>query len=225
MNFTMTREQAEAESAKNSANINMVMLSILMPTIPERKKRFNKLLSEVYRQIHYCKKTHPVLGVVQVISDERKKFSNGGPSIGAKRQSLLQEAQGKYCCFLDDDEEISPDYIETLLRLCREDKDVCTFNDISKFDNYWCVVRLSLAHEKNEQARPGIINRRPWHICPVRTELAKKAVFPESNYGEDWVWFEQVVKMCKTEEHTEAILHSYIHSLKVSQADNVTTAI
>lgn len=216
---------AELKAMKDAVTIHTVQLSILMPTIPERKERFDRLFSEVHRQYRYCKKVHPTLGVVQIITDESKKYFDGGPTIGGKRQALINEADGKYLCFLDDDEEVSPDYVETLLRLCYASKDVCTFNNVSKFDNYWCVVRLSLANNENEQARPGIINRRPWHICPVRTELAKQVKFPESNYGEDWVWFGQVLAMCQSEEHTESILHCYNHSLKVSQADNVTTAI
>lgn len=215
---------AELQALKDSVTVHTMQLSILIPSIPERKKALKKLLGEVYRQIHYCWKTHPVLGIVEVVTDEREKHSKGGPFIGQKRQSLIEAAKGKYLCFLDDDEEISPDYVETLLRLCYASRDIGTFQSMCKFDNYWCLVNLSLANEINQQAKPGVIKRPPWHICPVRSELARMAKFPESNYGEDWVWFGQVVKLCKSEEHTEAIIHSYIHSIKVSQADNVTTA-
>jgi len=223
--MSASREEMELKALRDSVTVNTMILSILMPTIPERKKRFKKLIGEVYSQVHYCKKVHPTLGIIEIVVDDREKHTKGGPFIGQKRQSLIEEATGRYLCFLDDDEEIAPDYVETLLRLCYANKDVCTFNNISKFDNYWCIVRLSLAHTTNEQARPGIINRRPWHICPVRSELAKRAKFPESNYGEDWIWFEQVLAMCQTEEHTESVIHSYIHSIKVSQADNITTSI
>lgn len=200
-------------------------LSILMPTIPQRKKEFTNLLREVRRQINYCRDVHPTIGGVEVVVDSRKKYKDGGPTIGEKRGSLVRRAGGKYVCFLDDDESISPDYVESLLRLCYHGKDVCTFSSFSKFDNYWCVVKMSLTHKTNEQAKPGIIHRRPWHICPVKREYAIKFDFPESNYGEDWQWFEKVLTLCETEAHTEAILHQYNHSLKVSEADNVTTAI
>lgn len=202
-----------------------MILSILIPTIPERNLMFKKLLREVKRQAAKCHNLHPTLGNIEVLFYNSKKFTQGGLSIGKKRQVLLNRSIGEYVCFLDDDESISPDYVETLVRLCFEGKDVCTFNNISKFDNYWCVVRLSLHNIYNEQARPGIIKRRPWHICPVKSEFAKSVEFLESNYGEDWVWFEQVLKLCKSESHTEAIIHQYNHSLKVSQSDNVTTAI
>lgn len=200
-------------------------LSILMPTIPERKEIFTKLYKEVERQVKQCYRLHPTLEQVQLISDHRPKFKDGGPTIGAKRQSLIERATGRYLCFLDDDEWISPDYVEILLRLCLEMRDICTFNNISKFDNYWCVVQMGLGNKENEQARPGFIKRKPWHICPVRSQLAKQVVFPESNYGEDWVWFDQVLKNCFNEAHADNIIHEYRHSLKTSQSDNVTTAI
>lgn len=218
-------QQAQLQAMQDAITINTVILSFLMPTIPERRERFDKLFAEVSHQVRYCKKVHPTLGVVEIIVDDGEKFTKGGKTIGGKRQALIEEANGRYCCFLDDDEEISPDYVETLLRLCRGNKDVCTFQNISKFDNYWCIVNMSISHPINEQAKPGIIKRKPWHICPVRTELAKRAKFPESNYGEDWVWFEQIIPFLGSEEHTDAIIHSYIHSLKVSQSDNVTTSV
>lgn len=200
-------------------------LSILTPTIPERKEKFEALKSEVLRQARKCYEIHPTLGIIEFISDNAPTYKNGGPNIGEKRQALLDRAIGEYLCFLDDDEDISPDYIETVLRLCYERKDVGTFNNLSKFDNYWCVVTMSMDNETNEQARPGIIKRRPWHICPVRSFLAKQVKFTASNYGEDWVWFEQVLKECKTEAHVENIIHCYQHSMRKSMSDNVTTAI
>jgi hypothetical protein len=200
-------------------------LSILIPTIPERQSKFDYLREEVRRQAAACYKIHPVLGVVEIVVDNSKKFTEGGITIGAKRQNLITEANGEYLCFLDDDEAVSPDYVETLLRLCWEKPDIGTFNNLSKLDNYWMVVRMSLHTRDNEQARPGIIKRRPWHICPVRSSIAKKYSFPDSNYGEDWVWFEQVLKDCKKEFHYENIIHQYNFSKVNSQADNKTTSI
>lgn len=202
-----------------------LVLSILMPTIPERREMFSNLRTELGRQIIRVRLVHPVLGRVEVLYDHRPKYKDGGPSIGEKRQSLLDRAEGEYVCFLDDDERIAPNYVEELLRLCWEKPDVGTFSSISKLENFWCVVVMSIKHTENQQAFPGIVLRKPWHICPVRRDLALRVRFNDSNYGEDWVWFEEVLKYCKNEKNTSAIIHQYNHSLSVSQADNVTTAI
>lgn len=192
-----------------------------MPTIPKRVQIAFELQKEVIRQIKNCYKVHPSLGCVEIVTDPRKEFNYGGPSIGKKREDLVYQALGKYLCFLDDDENIAPNYIETLLRLTNENVDVCCFRNISKFDNYWCVVDLSL-HNPNEQTRvEDMVLRKPWHICPVKSEYAKQYTFQNINYGEDWLWFENVLAHCKSEAKTNSIIHQYNHSSKTSEADRI----
>ena len=201
----------------------MIILSILIPTIPEREETFRKLINELWLQRATLNAYHPTLGEVEFKIDESKSFLNDGLSIGKKRQSLVERAEGKYLCFLDDDEDIAPNYVETLVRLCHSlDPDVVTFRNLTKTDFYWTVVDMSLKNPVNEEATPErIVKRKPWHICPVRSEYAKKYQFEDSNYGEDWKWFEQVLKHCDTEAHTDAILHVYNHSSKHSEADKI----
>lgn len=196
------------------------MLSILIPSTPERKHMLDVLLLELYIQVDYCRNVHPTLGSVEVLVDDSKRYLDGGLSIGKKRESLVSKAKHKYCCFLDSDDNISPDYVETLLRLCNEDKDVCTFNAFARLNNYWAVMQMSLGNP-NEESKPGIVKRAPWHICPVRSTLAKRYKFDNTNYGEDWSWFEKVVGNCQTEAHSEAILYQYNHGPH-SQSDEIT---
>lgn len=201
----------------------MIILSILIPTIYERADMYHQLAKKLGEQIMTLHKTHPTLGEVEMLSNFEDSFLKGGPSIGKKRQLLVEASDGKYLCFLDDDEDIAPNYVETLVRLCQLDTDVVTFRNLTKTDFYWTVVDMSLKNPTNEEATPErIVKRRPWHICPVRSEHAKKYGFENSNYGEDWKWFEQVLKHCDTEAHTEAILHIYNHSAKHSEADKIT---
>lgn len=199
-----------------------VMLSILIPTIPSRNAMFRALTKELERQNDFIKEYHWTLGCVEIIWDRSKPFLDGGPSIGEKRQKLVRRAQGKYLCFLDDDEDIAPNYLETLLRLCNEDMDVCAFRNLSRFDNYWAVFDLSIKNPSNEQSRSDqMVMRRPWHICPVRSEFAKMVDFPNSNYGEDWEWFEKVLVYCRTEAKTNAIIHCYNGYNSTSEATKI----
>jgi hypothetical protein len=200
-----------------------MILSILIPTIPDRVEMFMKLYNEVSRQVAYVDTTFR-LGNVEVLVDSREKFLNGGPSIGKKREALVQRAQGKYLCFLDDDETISPNYIETLQRLCKQDKDVCTFRNITKLETYWTVVDMGLNFQNEEATPERMIKRSPWHICPVRSQYAKKYPFPDTSYGEDWAWFSQVLSHCRTEAKTDAILHQYNHG-KHSEADKINNYV
>lgn len=201
----------------------MVILSILIPTIPERESIFGDLWRNVCVQVSICINEHPMLGLVEVISEDSKRFIDGGLSIGKKREALVNKATGKYLCFLDDDEDIAPNYIETLARLCQHDTDVVTFRNLTKTDHYWTIVDMSLNYHHDDQANPNYITRRrPWHICPVRSEFAKLYDFEDSNYGEDATWMDKVLKHCTTEIHTDAVLHIYNHSSKTSEADKIT---
>lgn len=207
-------------------NTGVTILSILIPTIPDRHSIFIELYGKLWRQIYHVHINHTTLGEIEWISDNSKSFLDGGLSIGKKREALVQRAQGKYLCFLDDDEDIAPNYVETLVRLCNTNADVCTFSNLTKTDTYWCVVDMSLNNTDNEEATPDrIVKRRPWHICPVKTEYAKLYEFDDSNYGEDWQWFSKVLTHCETEAKTNQILHCYNHSSEHSEADKITNYV
>lgn len=202
------------------------IISILTPTIPKRHKKFCKLYAEINRQITYMNTYHPSLGMIEREFCYGPTFLDGGLSIGKKREHLVGNARGKYLCFLDDDEYISPNYIETLVRLCIQDKDVCTFRSISKLDNYWAIVNMSLDNKENEQLTPDkIVNRPAWHVCPVKSEYAKLYPFEDINYGEDWDWFSKVLTHCETEAHSDAVIHQYNHSKLTSESDKITNYV
>lgn len=197
------------------------MLSILIPSIPERSLKCDILERNLKSQINEFMKFHKTIGSVEVLIDNSKRFLDGGLSIGKKREALVQRAQGKYLCFLDDDESVSPDYIETLMRLCHEGNDVCTFKAMVKMQTFWALVDMRMSNIDNEQLTPDkIVNRQPWHICPVKSVYAKMFEFPDINAAEDFVWMEKVLKCCKTESHTDRIIFQYNHKSE-SESDKI----
>lgn len=197
-----------------------LMLSVLIPSIPDREEMLSALLAKVAVQIRYCQKTHPSLGDFEILIDDSNGFLEGGPTIGGKRQGLLESAKGLYVCFLDDDEDISPDYLETLLRLCAQDRDVCTFRSFVKVKDFWSLVDMRLGNPNEQLTGDKIVKRSPWHVCPVRKTFAEKYKFPETNYGEDFNWFGKVLTHCFNEAHTDRIIHNYNHG-DHSQADKI----
>lgn len=197
------------------------MLSILIPTIPERSDRLKVLYYELMRQKADFDKFHYTLGKIEILINDDKRFLEGGLSIGKKREELVKSATGKYLCFLDDDEVIAPNYIETLMRLCYEGNDICTFRAFVRLSNMWGLVNMSLDNLENEQLHPdGIVQRPPWHMCPVKSIYAKMFPFPDLNNAEDFVWMEQVLKCCHTESHSDKIVFCYNHG-DHSEADKI----
>lgn len=199
----------------------MIQLSVLIPTVPERAEQFKRLHDYVMEQVTSTITYHEMLGKVEVLYDDRPLFMNGGPTIGAKRDALVKRAEGKYLCFLDDDESVPPDYVETLLRMCRHDQDICTFRALVKMQTFWALVDMRLAFKLNDQINPNFTVRRPpWHCCPVRSSYAKIFTFKDINNAEDFEWMERVLSCCTTEAHTDQILFQYNHGPH-SEADKI----
>lgn len=199
----------------------MTKLSILIPAIPERITSRKKLVDNLSLQKEKCFDRHPSLGAVDILINENPTFLNGGPSIGETRNELVKMAGSEYLCFLDDDEAIAPNYIESLLRLCHQEPDICTFRALMKLKDYWGIVDMRLAYSVNDQATPEYtIRRRPWHMCPVKSSFAKLYEFEDKNNAEDFTWMEKVLIHCSTEAHTEKILFQYNHG-NHSEADKI----
>lgn len=199
----------------------MIILSILIPTTPDRVDMFTPLYNELHRQLSYMETFHSTLGKIEILVDDSKRFLEGGLSIGKKREALLKRAEGKYICYLDSDESIAPNYIETIVRLCQSDKDVCTFRAMAKNANFWSLIDMSI-HHPNIEANPNYVTLRGvWHVCAIRREIAKRFDFEDTNYGEDAKWLELVTPHITSEAKTNAILLQYNHGVH-SESDKIT---
>jgi len=196
-------------------------LSILMATIPERADLFRAIYQKTQDQVDFCNRKHPTLGGAEILIDDREKFTITGITVGKKRNDLLQRATGEYICFLDDDDDISPDYVETILRLAENNRDICTFNSFFVCDSYWALVDMRMGHD-NEQATPDrIVKRQPFPICAIKTSIARQFTFPDINNAEDWGWMSQVLTKARSESKSHRILHQYKHSAKTSAVDAI----
>lgn len=185
-------------------------LSILIPTLPHRRKLFNALYKKLTAQIDYVHTTHPSLGQVEILFDSSKKFLKGGLSVGAKRDALKCRATGEYLVFVDDDDMIAPNYLESILRLMESNPDIITFRSLYKSSNYWGIVDMNLNHAENEQMNESVIvKRQPFHVCPIRTSIAQLHSFPDINNAEDWGWMVKVLTDCQKQAHSDMILHQY----------------
>jgi hypothetical protein len=185
-------------------------LSILIPTLPQRKKMFNILYKNLMAQIDFVHTTHPSLGQVEILFDSSKKFLKGGLSVGAKRDALKCRATGDYLVFVDDDDIVAPNYLESVLRLSESNPDIITFRSLYKSSTYWGIVDMNLNHSENEQMNDTtIVKRQPFHVCPIRTSIAQQHSFPDINNAEDWGWMVKVLSNCQKQAHSDQILHQY----------------
>lgn len=180
-------------------------LSILTPTIPARASQLAALQNKIAAQ-------NP--GTVEhlIFSDNCRR------SIGAKRQSLVDIARGEYIAFVDDDDDISEDYIASILHAIGTGADVITFRQRAIVNGGECEIEFGVNHIDETFKAGQRIKRAPWHICAWKRSVIEGCQFGESNYGEDLVWCQQARKRIRTAHHIDSILHTYRHSAETTTA-------
>jgi hypothetical protein len=194
-----------------------MILSILIPSIPSRlESHLIPLIRELERQIEvgYPKKHYEIL----MLCDNKKR------SIGAKRQALLNLAQGEYVTFLDDDDKPDENYlwyfVEHYMSNYDDLTDVFTFNQKVILNGKEYALQFKHGHPTNDElVKDGITIRPPWHVCFWRREVVQHCTFPDSNYGEDWAWAEQANKKAKYAHHINHEMMTYVYDSKVSEAN------
>ena len=75
---------------------NCVRLSILIPTLESRQQQFEWLYDKLATQV----RRHGLEGEVEILSLR----DDGTTSIGYKRNRLMEQAQGEFIVFVDDDD-------------------------------------------------------------------------------------------------------------------------
>lgn len=183
-------------------------LSILTPTIPGREEQVKELQDNFPRKGRIVE--HLVL------------CDNFGRSIGAKRQSLVDIARGDYIAFCDDDDTVSNDYMNQLLRAIETGADVITFCQRAIYNGKECLIEFGVNNPDETFKEGQTIKRAPWHICAWKREVVAGCLFGESNFGEDLVWCKQARKRIRTAHHIPKVLHTYRHDAAMTAAPEPT---
>lgn len=193
---------------------NQILLSVLVLSIPSRLEKcliptYNKLLAQIGDET-----------AVEVLT----LVDNKSMSIGEKRQSLVQSARGKWIAFLDDDDAVSEDYIQTCLNTIRtKPADVITFEQHCTVNGKEFKVdfRMGNPHEglkHNPDGTLGDIKRPPYHMCLWAAKIAKNIPFKPVSYGEDIEWCSRMYPFVSSETHLDKVLHYYRYDDRTSES-------
>jgi hypothetical protein len=200
------------------------ILSILTPSIPSRVCDLNAwreyensyhggcvdLMDKMETQIGDLPVEHLIL------CDNRRR------SIGAKRQALVDIARGEYIAFVDDDDDVSDDYVARLLTACETGADVITFRQRAIYNGLESEVVFRV-NQQDEPFNPGGITKRgPWHVCAWKRSAVAGCQFLEVNYGEDLPWCLQARQRIKNGVHIDSVLHTYRHDAATTAAPEIT---
>lgn len=172
-----------------------MILSILICTIPKRKYLLDLLVKELKSQI---------VKDVEIISD------NGNGTIGAKRQRLLEKAQGEYVVFVDDDDWISKDYVSSILFALESQPDVVGFMGwITTNGRQKTNFKISkdCGYHKTVRGYERFNN----HLSPVKRTIALQIGYKDISWQEDYDYAVRLVNsgLIKTERFISKALYFY----------------
>jgi hypothetical protein len=174
-------------------------LSVLICSLEERRPMLEGLLKE----LNFFK-TFSTLNI-EILTD----VDNREKSIGQKRNDLVARAKGKYCCFIDDDDQVSKYYFSEIEEALKDKPD--------------CVALLGMFYENGRPVKPFVHSidtekymedeeafyRPPNHLNPILTGLVKRVGFPTKNFGEDTDFAMRMVGLLKTQGLVRTLIYHY----------------
>ena len=200
-----------------------IVFSILVPAVPSRLARLEKLMAKLSAQAE--RKPVEVLALL----DNKKR------TVGFKRDALVQAALGRYVAFVDDDDDVADDYVDSIISAaCQTTADVIVFKQRCTFVNAKCISCLEIDgppfvidHDINnpmeavhqfEDGHWRDIKRKPWHHNAWKASLAKSVRFPDTSFGEDGAWCSQLWPLVQSQFKIDKVLHYYQFNGKTTEA-------
>ena len=191
-------------------NLNNYLLSILIPSLTERIDNFSVLIKKINKQIE----DNNLKNKVQIISH----IDNRSVPLMHKRNKMMKRALGKYLVHLDDDDDISPDYIKEVCNCIlkmKDSVDVITYNQkaiVGKDKIIYVKSNLNYGL-KLKPVHDNWYIRYPWQWCAWRTSLVRNIFRNDSDQGpkfEDINWLKRVMlSYPKKQQNIDKILHIF----------------
>jgi glycosyltransferase involved in cell wall biosynthesis len=180
-----------------------MILSILIATVVERKEKFNILYSFLQKQL--------VNNVEILFESDNKEIS-----IGKKRQNLLEKANGKWVVFIDDDDWVSDDYINSIVEALKENPDCVGFYiECSGTKGKTASVSNKWDDWKNNIEGFDYI-RTPYQKSPIKKEICLNISYKDMRFGEDYDFSKRLKEsnLIKTEVFIPKVLYYYRYSFE-----------
>lgn len=182
-------------------------LSILILSIPERLTNFLPTLLQ-----NLLKQAEQFPNQVEILT----LLDNKVRSIGKKRQNLIDIAEGEHIVFIDDDDRISDNYIEDIIKGINNNPgtDVFVFDsNVTNDGKFWFRAKYSITHIPETWEK-----RKPCHIHVFKTSIARKHKYKDMGFGEDIDWLSRVFEDLHNEVYLNNILYFYDFNSQTSQS-------
>ena len=151
-----------------------MLLSILIPTSKDTKPKLDQLLAILLPQIKGLD------GQIEIFLEGDVKMA-----IGAKMNSLLKDAIGRYVWFLKDTDLISDTAIQDLFSAFLLEPDVIAISGMSTFNG----------RNPCDWAQGINLERKPNHNSPMKRELANMVTFRKRKIDALEIWAKEINKI------------------------------
>jgi len=146
----------------------------------------------------------------------------GQQTIGVKRNYMVNDSLGAYVVHIDDDDLVHPSYVELVLiaiesnpgvhAIAIRGRRVDTAGQVAPVEFDYRLMSPTFA----EGDKDGVIWRSPGHLCPIRSDIARSTMFPETE-PEDLPWVAEVGPKIATLARAGSegmVLYSYLWDSK-----------
>lgn len=196
------------------------LVSILIPTLIERRSVFNELIDSIQKQIKQGKYEKKV-EIVSICDDRSIKLCD-------KRNMMQKMCSGRYFMHLDDDDSLDEYFCESVVKhiedlpiFQKNEPDVIAFNQLAKVNGDRFIVKPNInrgfnltpvERSKSNQTPYREYERYPWQYS-LWNKKFKKIYRTESDGGnarEDQNWLKKVtLEYPKHMSYIDRVLHVY----------------
>ena len=169
------------------------LLSILIPTIEGREGFFKTITNKLTYQI-----TKDAINKVELLFYKDKR---GQKTTGHKRNVLIEKAKGKFVVFVDDDDDVSSDYVFEIIKAIEDNPSVDAIGIRGVYTSTNEQTPFETSIKWSWEKTNGFYTRYINHISPIKKEIASAIKFPDKTIGEDYDYVMQLKKskLIKTE--------------------------
>jgi len=162
--------------------------SILIATLESRREQFERLYERLTGQIERASSSEET--EIVHFRDDRQH------SVGHKRNWLVAQAQGEFVAFVDDDDEVSDDYVALIVQALQAhaDVDCLGITGIITFRGTRPRLFVHSLRYRRYFSKGGRYYRPPYHLNPIRRSIALRYPFEDISYSEDIDW---AMRLCR----------------------------
>lgn len=182
-----------------------MLLSILIPTLEARRALFRRVRDQLAGQAAAA----GLKADIEILDCR----DNGERSTGWKRNRLLEQAQGEFVAFVDDDDAVSDDYLPRICQAIRTHPgiDCIGIRGIVRFRGGHPREFVHSIRYADYRSRNGVYQRPPYHLNPIRRSIAARYRFADAYYSEDVDWARAMANdhVLRTEHFIDSVLYYY----------------